>query len=149
MPTLTRRSETAGAGPEHQFTLDELTLLLPMLRRQYERETRTGELAHLEARVLADIEKPPPVCPACGYRPARHKATGWCLVCFIRQLTQEANLAALEAEERRELEAAKKRRTRARHDRCDHCIVSTDPQSCPHRKQCNDEGPKSWTRAVG
>lgn len=136
------RSDFAEPEEEPVLTAEELTLLLPMLRRQYERETLTGELGRLEARVLADVEKPPPLCPACGYRPARHKATGWCVVCHLRQLTQEANLAALEAEERRNYKTAEMRKLRARADRCQHCLVSSDPRSCPHRNECNGKGPK-------
>lgn len=98
----------------HAFTLEELSVLLPALRHQLEHEALQGELVRLETRLLSDLKRKTPVCPACGYRPARHRKTGWCEVCWTRRLTEEAELATLEALERRHLNAARRRRDRAR-----------------------------------
>lgn len=143
------RSDFAEPEEEPVFTAEEIRALLPFLRRQYERESFTGELASLESRIVSDLEARPPLCPACGWRAARHVATGWCVVCHLRKMTQAADDAALEAEERRNYGAAKKRRTRARAARCERCEISSDPRSCPHRRECNrGNGPESWTRSL-
>ena len=124
--------ETSWEG--RLFTVDELLILLPILRKQIEREDLSGALAHLDKRVVRDELRPKPVCPRCGYRTSWHKRTGGCMVCHLRAMEEEARALAKEIETRRHLESAQRQLRRAMDACCSECHAA--PEKCSQRNLC-------------